>query len=93
MRKLGGYKGRPSPMALMFLLSGNTTEKLKKTELGRIKLLERMINYGPEPNEKIKISDVKKYWEKLQLFPKRKRLLELLIWGKIQSSQKIKPLF
>lgn len=56
-------------------------EKLKKTESGRILILERKINYGPG-NEKIKLKEVKKYWEKLHLFPKRKRLLELLIWEK-----------
>lgn len=56
-------------------------KELKKTESGRIKILERMINYGPG-GKKIKLSDVKKYWEKLELFPGRKRLFELLIWRK-----------
>ncbi len=60
-------------------------KELRKTEEGRIKILERMINYGPAEDEKIKLSDVKKYWDKLNLFPQRKMLLELLIWGKIQS--------
>lgn len=63
-------------------------EELKKTESGRILLLERAINYGPEPGEKIRLADVKKYWDKLELFPKRKKLLELLIWGTYQSSPK-----
>lgn len=58
---------------------------LEKSEKGRILLLERMINYGPG-KEKIKLSDVKKYWDKLELFPIRRRLLELLIWGKYKSS-------
>jgi hypothetical protein len=35
-------------------------DKLKKTEEGRIKIIERMINYGPG-KEKIKLSLVKKY--------------------------------
>lgn len=56
-------------------------KKLEKTEQGRLKILERMINYGPG-DEKIKLSEVKKNWDKLQLFPTRKRLFELLIWGK-----------
>lgn len=60
-------------------------EELKKTESGRILLLERMINFGPEKGEKIPVDKVKKYWDKLNLFPKNKRLMELLIWGKIQS--------
>lgn len=58
--------------------------ELKKTEKGRIIILERMINYGPG-DEKIKLADVKKYWDKLQLFTLQKRLLELLIWGKYIS--------
>ncbi len=68
-------------------------KELEKTEAGRIKILERTLNYGPEPEEKIKLSDVKKYWEKLQLFPKIKSLFELLIWGKYLSSPKSRPLF
>jgi len=60
-------------------------EDLKKTETGRILLLERMINYGPEKGEKISLSKVKKYWNKINLFPNNKRLMELLIWGKVLS--------
>ena len=59
--------------------------ELKKTEEGRIKILERMINYGPDKSEKIPLSQVKKYWDKLDLFTPQKRLLELLIWGKYKS--------
>lgn len=62
--------------------------ELKKTEKGRIFLLERSINYGPENGEKIKLSDVKKYWHKLELFRLQKRLFELLIWGNYQSLPK-----
>ncbi len=61
---------------------------LQKTESGRLLLLERMINYGPGKGEKIKLSEVKKYWNKLQLFKLQKKLLELLIWGKYKSSPK-----
>lgn len=61
-------------------------EELKKTEQGRILLLERSINDGPNKDEKIKLAEVKRYWNKLSLFPLQKRLLELLIWGKYQSS-------
>ena len=43
-------------------------KELEKTEEGRILILERMINYGPD-GEKIKLTDVKKYWDKLQLDP------------------------
>ena len=62
-------------------------DELKKTEKGRILLLERKINYGPG-KEKIKLSLVKKYWNKLHLFKLQKRLFELLIWGKYSTSQK-----
>lgn len=56
-------------------------KQLEKTEQGRILILERLINYGPG-KEKIKLSEVKKYWQKLHLFRLQKRLFELLIWGK-----------
>lgn len=55
------------------------TEELMKSERGRILFLERQINYGPEEGDVIKLSDVKKYWNKLNLFPKRKKLMELFV--------------
>ena len=66
---------------------------LQKSKQGRILLLERMINYGPEKGEKISLSQVKKYWSKLQLFKLQKKLLELLIWGKYKSSPKNRESF
>lgn len=66
--------------------------ELQKTEKGRIFILERMINYGPG-NKKIKLSDVKKYWDRLDLFILQKRLFELLIWGKYSLSQQNKKSF
>ncbi len=60
--------------------------ELKKTEQGRLLILERMINFGPDKREKISLSQVKKNWDKLHLFPSAKKLLELLIWGKYLSS-------
>jgi len=67
-------------------------KELKKTESGRIKILERLINFGPG-KEKIKLSDVKKYWHKLHLSPLAKKLFELLIWEKYRSSPKSKSLY
>jgi hypothetical protein len=61
-------------------------KELKKTEEGRVKILERMINYGPGKGEKIPLSHVKKYWSRLDLFTGPKRLMELLIWGKTKTS-------
>ena len=67
--------------------------ELKKTEKGRLLILERKINYGPNPGEKIKLSEVKKNWDKLDLYPIRRRLMELLIWGKYKSSPENNKLF
>lgn len=57
---------------------------LENSERGEILLLERQINYGVYLSDKtkIKLSKVKKYWSKLNLEPKRRKLFELLIWGK-----------
>lgn len=66
--------------------------QLAKTEAGRIKILERMINYGPG-KKKIPLKMVKKYWDKIHLSPLAQRLFELLLWGKYQSSPKNKNLY
>lgn len=57
---------------------------LEKSEKGKILILERRINYGFYLSEKVKIklSEVKKYWNKLNLEPSRRKLFELLLWGK-----------
>ena len=59
-------------------------KELEKSEQGRILILERQINYGfyLSDKEKIKLKDVKKYWDKLNLDPPRRKLFELLIWEK-----------
>ena len=56
--------------------------ELKKTKSGRLLILERQINYGVRGKEKISLSEVKKNWNKLNLDPLKKRLMELLIWGR-----------
>ena len=66
-------------------------EELKKTEQGRIFILERMLNYGPH-GEKIKLADVKKYWDKLHLTTLARRFFSLLIWGKYRLLPKNKDL-
>ncbi len=76
----------------MVMLWDYNVGDLKRTKSGRIKILERMINYGPG-KEKIKLSEVKTNWSKLNLFPLSKRLFELLIWGKYQSLTKTRKLF
>lgn len=59
-------------------------KELGKSEIGRILLLERQINFGVYLSDKVKIklSEVKKYWNKLNLEPSRRRLFKLLLWGK-----------
>lgn len=57
-------------------------KELQKTEEGRIFMLERMINYGPGQNQKIKLELVEKYWDRLNLEELASRFFELLIWNK-----------
>ena len=72
----------------MALIWDYDIKKLKKTASGRLLILERMINYGPDKGEKIKLSLVKKYWNRLRLRNvKIKKLLELLIWGKVITTE------
>ena len=66
---------------------------LKKSAKGKILLLERAINYGPGKGNKISLSEVKKNWGKLNLFYPQRKLFELLIWGKTQSSRTNKKSF
>ena len=79
----------------MALIWDYDINELKKTESGRRLILERQINYGVdwEHGEKINLKEVKKNWDKLDLFPPRRRLMELLIWRKIKSSPKSKKSF
>ena len=58
-------------------------KELKKTEKGRILMLERLINYGVYLKDKnrLPISLVRKYWDKLRLEPRRRRFLKFIIWG------------
>ncbi len=68
-------------------------QELQKTAGGRLKLLERAVNFGPPAGEKINLAQVKTNWDKLHLFTGPRRLMELLIWGKLQSSPNIKSSF
>lgn len=56
--------------------------KKSKSERAKIFLLERQINYGLFRGEKVALAKIKKYWNKLNIEPKRRRLFEFLIWGK-----------
>lgn len=69
-------------------------KELEKTEEGRIKILERLINYGTsKKGEKIKLSLVKKYWDRLDLYEAQKHLLEYFIWGRCISLHQSNNLF
>ncbi len=52
-------------------------------------MLERLINYGPGKT-KLDLHFIKYNWDQLHIYRLPKRLLELLIWGKYQSSPEIK---
>ena len=58
--------------------------ELRKSEQGRLFILERMINYGVDEGEKIPLQEVKKNWDTLKdrLEPRRRRLFEILLWEK-----------
>lgn len=58
--------------------------ELKKSEKGRLLLLERQIDGGVylSDKEKISLKEVKKNWDHLQIDSAKRRLLEMLIWKK-----------
>jgi len=71
----------------MSILWDYDERKLRKTKKGRMKIIERMINFG-SGGKKINLSEVKKFWPHLNLTERGRRLFELLLWGKYQSSPK-----
>ncbi|MBI2426587.1 MAG: hypothetical protein HYV34_01955 [Candidatus Kerfeldbacteria bacterium] len=50
----------------------------KNPEAHAIWKLEQLVNFGLD-GERLKISELKKYWSRLKLDPARKRFLELLL--------------
>lgn len=59
----------------------NTSKLKKNPEKYTIWKLEQSINFGLD-GQKLKISELKKYWTKLSIDPQRKKLLEMWIWPK-----------
>lgn len=56
--------------------------RLKKNpEKYAIWKLEQSINFGLN-GQKLSAEELKKYWNKLQLDPQRKKLLEMWLWPK-----------
>lgn len=43
--------------------------------------IEQMVNFGLN-GERIKVTDLKKYWPRLALDPARRKFLELLLYGR-----------
>lgn len=66
----------------MVLLWDYDEKELKKSRRGRLLLLERMINFGPDEGEKIDLNEVEKHWNELKIDPDRRRYLKFLIWEK-----------
>lgn len=56
--------------------------QLQPSEETTIWKLNQLINFGLG-DEKLNFSDVKKYWDKLNLDPERKNYLSFLLWGKL----------
>ena len=56
-------------------------KELEKTEEGRIKILERMINFGVylKDKEKIPVNYLIKYWKKLHIEPGRRHFLKFIM--------------
>jgi len=65
--------------------------ELKKTKSGRLLILERTINYGPDKGEKISLSEVKKNWSKLHLDTFKKEAYGTVNMGKIKLTSNFKP--
>jgi len=63
----------------MYNWNTDTTELKKDKEKYTIWRLEQLINFGLN-GEKIKVNLLKKYWDRLHLDPRRRRVLEFWIW-------------
>lgn len=64
----------------MYNWSTDTT-KFKTKESKTIWELEQMINFGLG-NSRLDRKNLKKYWDKLNLDPDRKKFIEFVIWDK-----------
>ncbi|MEK7083913.1 MAG: hypothetical protein AAB932_01640 [Patescibacteria group bacterium] len=65
--------------------SVDTKELKKDTKAYAIWRLEQLVNFGLG-KEKLKKSELKRYWPALHLDPKKKAFLKLLIWGNRKAS-------
>ena len=65
----------------MYNWSTDTKELKKYPEKYSIWKLEQLINFGLD-KERLDSKLVKKYWDKLQIDPKKKEALAFLLWQK-----------
>jgi hypothetical protein len=63
----------------MYNWNTDTTELKKNKEQYTIWKLEQLINFGLN-GQKIQVKLLKKYWDKLHLDPRRRRVLENWVW-------------
>jgi len=63
----------------MYNWNVDTSKSNKKSSSYRIWRLEQLINFGLN-GEKISLSEIKKYWPKLDLDPARKTFLQRIVW-------------
>jgi len=59
-------------------------KKLEKSKEGKIKIVERMINFGIylSDKKKLPVKLIKKYWSKLKIDPSRRKFLNFILWEK-----------
>lgn len=60
--------------------SVDTTQLEKDKDKFAIWKLEQMVNFGTD-GEKVKASELEKYWEQLNLDPAKKNFIGFLLWG------------
>ncbi|OHA63924.1 MAG: hypothetical protein A2843_01260 [Candidatus Wildermuthbacteria bacterium RIFCSPHIGHO2_01_FULL_48_27b] len=65
----------------MYNWSTNEKALKKNKEHYAIWRLEQMVNFGLH-GKKLKISELRKYWDKLQIDPVRRQFLQLFLHGK-----------
>lgn len=77
---MGGFFIRRDKTVTMYNWSTDEKELMKNKEKHAIWKLEQMVNFGLG-GEKISEGELKKYWERLTLDPKRRKFFELLLYG------------
>jgi len=68
----------------MYNWSVDTKELKKDKQAYTIWRLEQLVNFGLG-EEKIKESELRENWDKLDLDPRRKKFLEFLLWPQKRS--------